>query len=29
MIKRPVLELEGGKMLVGFKPEQYQEALAS
>lgn len=29
MIKRPVLELEGGKMLVGFKPEQYREALAS
>ena len=29
MIKRPVLELEGGKMLVGFKPEQYRETLAS
>ena len=29
MIKRPVLELAGGKMLVGFKPEQYREALAS
>jgi arsenate reductase len=26
MIKRPVLEL-GGKLLVGFKPEQYSEAL--
>jgi arsenate reductase len=24
MIKRPVLELGGGKMLVGFKPEQYE-----
>lgn len=23
MIKRPVLELPGGKLLVGFKPEQY------
>jgi len=29
MIKRPVLELEGDKMLVGFKPGQYREALAS
>ena len=29
MIKRPVLELEGGKTLVGFKPEQYRDALAS
>jgi Spx/MgsR family transcriptional regulator len=27
MIKRPVLELGGGKLLVGFKPEQY-EAIA-
>lgn len=27
MIKRPVLELGGGKLLVGFKPEQYQDAL--
>jgi arsenate reductase len=27
LIKRPVLELSGGKLLVGFKPEQY-EALA-
>jgi arsenate reductase len=23
VIKRPVLELGGGKLLVGFKPEQY------
>jgi arsenate reductase (glutaredoxin) len=29
MIKRPVLELAGGKMLVGFNPEQYRAALAS
>jgi Spx/MgsR family transcriptional regulator len=28
MIKRPVLELGGGKLLVGFKPEQYSEAIA-
>ena len=27
MIKRPVLELGGGKLLVGFKPEAYGEAL--
>jgi arsenate reductase (glutaredoxin) len=27
MIKRPVLELPGGKLLVGFKPEEYQRAL--
>ena len=27
MIKRPVLELPGGRLLVGFKPEQYGEAL--
>jgi len=27
MIKRPVLELSGGKLLVGFKPEQYDAAL--
>ena len=27
MIKRPVLELGGGKLLVGFKPELYEEAL--
>ncbi len=24
MIKRPVLELGGGKLLVGFNPEQYE-----
>ena len=24
LIKRPVLELSGGKLLVGFKPEQYE-----
>ena len=28
MIKRPVLDLGGGRLLVGFKPETYQEALA-
>ena len=27
MIKRPVLDLGGGKLLVGFKPELYAEAL--
>jgi arsenate reductase (glutaredoxin) len=27
MIKRPVLELNGGKLLVGFSPEQYAEAI--
>ena len=27
MIKRPVLELGGGKLLVGFKPELYDTAL--
>lgn len=27
MIKRPVLDLGGGKLLVGFKPEQYSAAL--
>jgi arsenate reductase len=27
MIKRPVLEIGGGKLLVGFKPEAYQTAL--
>ena len=27
MIKRPVLELGGGKLLVGFKPETYSDAL--
>ena len=26
LIKRPVLELGGGKLLVGFKPEIYEEA---
>ena len=26
MIKRPVLELDGGKLLVGFSPERYAEA---
>jgi len=28
MIKRPVLELGGGKLLVGFTPERYGEAVA-
>ncbi len=28
MIKRPVLELGGGKLLVGFKPERYSEVVA-
>ena len=28
MIKRPVLDLGGGKLLVGFKPEIYAERLA-
>jgi arsenate reductase len=27
MIKRPVLELPGGKLLVGFKPEEYAQAV--
>jgi arsenate reductase (glutaredoxin) len=27
MIKRPVLDLGGGKILVGFKPELYGEAI--
>jgi arsenate reductase len=27
MIKRPVLELPGGKILVGFKPEEYRQAI--
>src|SRR5664279_2272974 len=27
MIKRPVLDLGGGKLLVGFKPEQYSGAI--
>ena len=29
IIKRPVLELGGGKLLVGFKPEDYTKALAN
>ena len=28
MIKRPVLEPGGGKLVVGFKPELYADALA-
>lgn len=28
MIKRPVLDLGGGKVLVGFKPEIYAKAFA-
>jgi len=28
MIKRPVLE-DGGKLLVGFKPEQYETAFGA
>lgn len=27
MIKRPVLEFDGGKLLVGFKPEAYAATL--
>ncbi len=27
MIKRPVLDLGGGKLLLGFKPELYEEAV--
>ena len=27
MIKRPVLELPGGKLLVGFRPEDYAQAM--
>jgi arsenate reductase (glutaredoxin) len=27
MIKRPVLEAGGGKLLVGFKPDQYNDLL--
>ncbi len=27
MIKRPVLELSGGKLLVGFSPEIYSQSL--
>jgi arsenate reductase len=29
MIKRPVLDLGSGKMLVGFKPELYAEAVGA
>jgi len=29
MIKRPVLDLGGGKLLVGFKPEDYGAAFAT
>jgi Spx/MgsR family transcriptional regulator len=29
MIRRPVLELPGGKLLVGFKPEIYKAAFSS
>jgi arsenate reductase len=29
MIKRPVLELGGGKLLIGFKPEAYEAAFGS
>ena len=29
MIKRPVLELGGGKLLVGFKPESYNAAFGA
>jgi len=28
MIKRPVLDLGGGKLLVGFKPDSYASAFA-
>ena len=28
MIKRPVLDLGGGKLVVGFKPELYDEVVA-
>ena len=28
MIKRPVLELPGGRLLVGFRPEEYAKAVA-
>jgi Spx/MgsR family transcriptional regulator len=28
MIKRPVLDLGGGKLLVGFRPEDYSAAVA-
>jgi arsenate reductase len=29
MIKRPVLDIGGGKLLVGFKSENYEEALSA
>ena len=29
MIKRPVLDLGGDRLVVGFKPELYQEALGA
>jgi arsenate reductase (glutaredoxin) len=29
MIKRPVLDLGGGRLIVGFTPELYREALAA
>ena len=29
MIKRPVLDLGGGKLLVGFKPELYKDAVGA
>jgi arsenate reductase len=29
MIKRPVLDLGGGKLLVGFKPEAYKDAVGA
>lgn len=29
MIRRPVLELSGGKLLVGFKPELYKDAVGA
>jgi arsenate reductase len=29
MIKRPVIELGGGKLLVGFDPEQYSATLGA
>jgi arsenate reductase len=29
MIKRPVLDLGGGKLLVGFSPELYAEKVAA
>jgi arsenate reductase len=29
MIKRPVLELSGGRLLVGFRPDDYRAAFAT